>query len=727
MRLDGDATLTLEIHRVEDLGLHLAGLERAGELEEAICQRRLAVVDVGDDREITNETLIHQDSGKGNYTAPSMPAPPDAGAEARRVSLASAAGTTIEWYDFFIYGTAAATVFGPQFFPQVSELAGTLAAFATFGIGFVARPLGGVVMGHYGDRLGRKFMLVWSLLLMGGATLAIGLLPTYAQIGVWASVLLVVLRFVQGFALGGEWGGAVLMSVEHAPDGRRGIFGSVVALGLPAGIVLSNLVFLIASTSVDAGEFAAWGWRVPFVASAALVGVGLWVRLGIAESPVFAKALQAHAVRRLPIVDVLRTHGRTVALAAGSYLSISSLGYIVLVYFVTYATRQLGLTLPVTLAIVIVGAIVATPSIVLFAHWSDRFGRRRMMRWGLGLLALWSLIFFPLAETRSVPLITLAVAGMLFIQGMYLGPQPAVFSELFPTSVRYSGASLSLTLASVLGGAVAPIVATTLYGLTGTSRLVTAYMAAVSRASPGCARSGCPKRSGTPCRSAADSSVPRVLPPLPGDVEDYRDDRWGPRRDPAGADADPGGALRRARRLCRVPDRFAAARSVALRGGLRPARRGDAAQRADRPGSVADLAAEGRAHPARPRLLREAGAREGDVPRAAHDSALPRDLGPAAGGRGARLSTPAQAILRVLRREWEMGTADLRDESGVTDRNAFTRAIDELQAAMLVVPSEVLYQPKFTYIWTLGVGRFPDALRAPSRASARSARSRAAF
>ena len=191
-----------------------------------------------------------------------MPAPPDAGAEARRVSLASAAGTTIEWYDFFIYGTAAATVFGPQFFPQVSELAGTLAAFATFGIGFVARPLGGVVMGHYGDRLGRKFMLVWSLLLMGGATLGIGLLPTYAQIGVWASVLLVMLRFVQGFALGGEWGGAVLMSVEHAPDGRRGIFGSVVALGLPAGIVLSNLVFLIASTSVDAGEFAAWGWRV---------------------------------------------------------------------------------------------------------------------------------------------------------------------------------------------------------------------------------------------------------------------------------------------------------------------------------------------------------------------------------------------------------------------------------------------------------------------------------
>ena len=409
-----------------------------------------------------------------------MPARPSASAEARRVSLASAIGTTIEWYDFFIYGTAAATVFGPQFFPQVSELAGTLASFATFGIGFIARPLGGVVMGHYGDRLGRKFMLVWSLLLMGGATLAIGLLPTYAQIGVWAPVLLVLLRFVQGFALGGEWGGAVLMSVEHAPEGRRGVFGSVVALGLPAGIVLSNLVFLIASTAVAAEDFAAWAWRLPFVASAVLVGVGLWVRLGISESPVFARTLQAHAARRMPILDVLRVDARTVLLAAGTYLSISSLGYVVLVYFVTYATRRLGLSLPVTLTIIIVGALVATPSIVFFAHWSDRVGRRRMMQWGLGALALWSLVFFPLADTGSVPLVFLSVAGMLFIQGAYLGPQPAVFSELFPTAVRYSGASLSLTLATVFGGAIAPIVATYLFGLTGTSSLVTVYITAVS-------------------------------------------------------------------------------------------------------------------------------------------------------------------------------------------------------------------------------------------------------
>ena len=409
-----------------------------------------------------------------------MPAHPTAAADARRVALASAVGTTIEWYDFFIYGTAAATVFGPQFFPQVSELAGTLAAFATFGIGFIARPLGGVVMGHYGDRLGRKFMLVWSLVLMGSATMGIGLLPTYAQIGAWAPALLVAFRFVQGFALGGEWSGAVLMSVEHAPDGRRGIYGSIVALGLPAGIVLSNLVFLLASTSVATSAFTGWAWRVPFIASGVLVAVGLWVRLGIAESPVFAAAVAERGARRLPVLDVLRSSGGTVLLAAGTYLAISSLGYIVLVYFITYATRQLALTLPVTLALVMLAAGVCAPSLIFAAHLSDRVGRRRLMRWGLGLLTVWSLVFFPLLDTKSLPLITLSIVGMMFVQAFYLGPQPAVMSELFPTAVRYSGSSLAVTIASVCGGAVAPMVATYLFAQTGTSSLITVYMVAVS-------------------------------------------------------------------------------------------------------------------------------------------------------------------------------------------------------------------------------------------------------
>jgi MFS family permease len=413
-----------------------------------------------------------------------MPAHPS---DARRVAIASAIGTTIEWYDFFIYGTAAATVFAPQFFPQVSEVAGTLASFATFGIGFIARPLGGVVMGHFGDRVGRKGMLVWALLLMGVATLGIGLLPTYATIGAWAPVLLVTLRFVQGFALGGEWSGAVLMSVEHAPDGQRGVFGSIVAFGLPAGIVLSNLVFLVASTAVPAAEFTAWAWRIPFIASGVLVAVGLWVRLGIAESPVFAQAVAAHGARRMPVVDVLKSSGGTVLLAAGTYLAISSLGYIVLVYFITYATRQLGLTLPIALTLVMIAAGVCAPSLLFAARLSDRVGRKRLMRWGLAALILWSLIFFPLLDTKSLPLIALSIIGMLFVQGFYLGPQPAVMSELFPTAVRYSGSSLAVTLASVCGGAVAPLVATYLFNQTGTSSLITVYMVAVSIVSWLCA------------------------------------------------------------------------------------------------------------------------------------------------------------------------------------------------------------------------------------------------
>jgi MFS family permease len=332
--------------------------------------------------------------------------------EARRVAFASAIGTTIEWYDFFIYGTAAAVVFAPQFFPQVSELAGRLASFATFAIGFIARPLGGIVMGHFGDRLGRKSMLVWSLMLMGLSTFSIGLLPSYAQIGVWAPVLLIVLRFIQGFALGGEWGGAVLMSVEHAPQGRRGLFGSFVALGLPMGIILSNLVFLITSAAFAPAQFTAWAWRIPFLASAVLVAVGLFIRLGIAESPVFAEVQRLGAERRLPVLDVLRSHARTVCLAAGSYVSVSALGYVAIVYFVSYATRQLGLKLTTTLALLLSAAVIFAGSIMVSAVWSDRIGRRRIMKIGLGALAIWSLIFFPLADTKSVPLIALALCGM---------------------------------------------------------------------------------------------------------------------------------------------------------------------------------------------------------------------------------------------------------------------------------------------------------------------------
>ncbi|HEY1306304.1 MAG TPA: MFS transporter [Vicinamibacterales bacterium] len=403
--------------------------------------------------------------------------------DAHRVAMASAIGTTIEWYDFFIYGTAAATVFGPQFFPQVSEFAGTLTSFATFGVGFLARPLGGVVMGHFGDRLGRKSMLVWSLMLMGLSTFGIGVLPNYASIGLWAPALLIVFRLVQGFALGGEWGGAVLMSVEHAPDGRRGFFGSFVALGLPVGIILSNLVFLIASTMVPPDQFARWGWRIPFLASAALVIVGVFIRLGIAESPVFEDARRRQLARRMPVADVLRTDARTVLLAAGSYTAISALGYITIVYFVSYATRQLGVTLPTTLALLLGSAVLFAGSIFCCAVWSDRVGRRRVMHWGMAALVAWSVIYFPLADTRSVPLIGLALAGMLVVQGAYIGPQPAVFSELFPTTTRYSGASLALTLGTIVGGAPAPSIATALYQAAGSSRLITIFIVTLATVS----------------------------------------------------------------------------------------------------------------------------------------------------------------------------------------------------------------------------------------------------
>ncbi len=425
--------------------------------------------------------------GEQQRSAPHGGEVTDRADEARRVALASAVGTTIEWYDFFIYGTAAAVVFAPQFFPHVSRLSGTLAAFATFAVGFIARPLGGIVMGHYGDRLGRKSVLVWCLMLMGVSTVGIGLLPGYATLGVWAPILLVLLRTVQGFALGGEWGGAILMSVEHAPRDRRGFFGSFVALGLPAGIILSNLVFLIASALGTPQQFAAWAWRIPFLASAVLVAIGMFVRLGLAESPVFAELLRAQAVRRLPLLDALRGNWQTVVLAAGSYLSISTLGYIVIVYFVSYATRELGFPLTTTLALLVTAAVAFAVSILYCAVWSDRIGRRQLVLWGSAALIPWSMVFFPLIDTKSVPLAAVALCGMLLIQGAYVGPQAAAFSEYFPASVRYSGASLSLTLGTVLGGAIAPFIATALFSVTGNSRLVTVYAVVVSCISWMCA------------------------------------------------------------------------------------------------------------------------------------------------------------------------------------------------------------------------------------------------
>jgi MFS family permease len=277
------------------------------------------------------------------------------------------------------------------------------------------------------------------------------------------------------------------MSVEHAPKGKRGLFGSFVALGLPAGIILSNLVFLMASTVVSPAQFASWAWRVPFLASGVLVAFGFFVRLRVAESPVFEETRRAHQTRSLPIADVLKSEARAVFLAAGSYLSISATGYLVIVYFVSYATRNLKFSLPVTLGLLQLAAILFAMSILFFAKRSDIVGRRRMMRWSCGILIVASLVFFPLIDTKSIPLAAIAVCFMLVVQGMYVGPQAAVFAELFPSSFRYSGASLSITLGTLLGGAITPFVAAALYNAFGSSLPITIYAVALSIVSWLCA------------------------------------------------------------------------------------------------------------------------------------------------------------------------------------------------------------------------------------------------
>jgi MFS family permease len=292
--------------------------------------------------------------------------------------------------------------------------------------------------------------------------------------------LLLVCRLVQGFALGGEWGGAVLMSIEHAPEARRGYYGSIVALGLPAGIILSNAVFLGVSLAAVPKEFEAWGWRVPFLASAILVGVGLFIRVGLAESPEFDDISRRNRVRRTPVLDVVRGNLRAVLLAAGSYVGISTLGCLVLVYYVSYATRVLRLPLPTVLTLLLVAACTFAVAVVAFARWSDRVGRRRVMLWGNAALVAWAALFFPLLDTGSAPIVALALCGMLIIQGAYIGTQPAVFAELFPAAVRYSGTSLANTLGTIVGGAPAPFIAAALYEATGTSLAIGAYGTALA-------------------------------------------------------------------------------------------------------------------------------------------------------------------------------------------------------------------------------------------------------
>lgn len=398
----------------------------------------------------------------------------------RRVAVASAVGTTIEWYDYFIYSTAAALVFGSQFFSRLSPVSGTLAAFATLGVGFLARPVGGVLWGHFGDRLGRKRMLVASLLLMGFATVGVGLLPTYEQIGLLAPVLLVVLRLLQGLSAGGEWGGAALMAVEHAPDGQRGRYGSFSQVGVPAGLILAQLAFVACGATLTDEQFAAWGWRLPFLISIVLVGVGLFIRLRIEESPVFRVLRDEQARSRRPVVEVFRERPRELVLATGSFIANTAIGYVFLAYLLSYGTSVLKVSRTVMLAVIIIGSVSWLVSIVASAVWSDRVGRRPVYLVGSVALVVWSIPFFLLIDTRNPALMVLAVVVLTAALGASYGPQSALFAEMFEARFRYSGASFSYAAGAVLGGGFAPLIAAWLQASTGTSMSVSLYMVAVA-------------------------------------------------------------------------------------------------------------------------------------------------------------------------------------------------------------------------------------------------------
>src|SRR5262245_44400195 len=405
-----------------------------------------------------------------------------AGGSVRLVAFASLIGTTIEWYDFFLYGTAAALVFNRLFFPNSDPLMGTLYAFGTYAVGFFARPFGGIVIGHYGDKVGRKSMLVLTLVIMGVATFLIGLLPTYAQIGPWAAVALIVLRIAQGFGVGGEWGGAVLMAVEHAPPGKRGFYGSWPQTGVPAGLVLSTFVFAMFARLPE-DQFLSWGWRVPFLVSALLVGVGLLIRLRIVETPAFAKVKESATEVRQPIVEVLRTYPKEVLLAMGARFAENGAFYVYSVFVLVYATQQVKIPQQTVLNAMLFAAACELAAIPIYGSLSDRFGRRPVYLFGAVMTAVLAFPLFMLLDTGSTPMVVLAMfLVFIFSHAAMYGPQAAFLSEMFGTRVRYSGASLGAQLSSVLAGGLSPFIATALlrsYGRTALA-LYLIFMAAVT-------------------------------------------------------------------------------------------------------------------------------------------------------------------------------------------------------------------------------------------------------
>ncbi|WP_432107262.1 MFS transporter [Streptomyces sp. AA1529] len=421
------------------------------------------------------------------------PGPAPGGQSLRRIVAASLVGTTIEWYDFFLYGSAAALVFNKLFFPDSDPLVGTLLAFLTYAVGFAARPVGALVFGHYGDRVGRKKLLVISLLMMGGATFAIGLLPTHATVGAFAPVLLTTLRLVQGFALGGEWGGAVLLVSEHGDPRRRGFWASWPQTGAPAGQLLATGVLAALTALLSDGAFESWGWRIPFLLSGLLVVVGLWVRLAVDESPVFReararaearkerdRAAGADTAEELPLLAVLRHHWRDVLVAMGARMAENISFYVLTAFLLVYLTDHLDLSKQTGLNAVLIASAIHFTVIPLWGALSDRVGRRPVYLLGAVGVGVWIFPFFALLDTGSFGLILLAVTVGLVLHGAMYAPQAAFFAELFATRMRYSGASIGAQFSSVAAGAPAPLIATALLAEFDGSALVSVYVIAAA-------------------------------------------------------------------------------------------------------------------------------------------------------------------------------------------------------------------------------------------------------
>ncbi|MGW2085782.1 MFS transporter [Streptomyces sp. NPDC001880] len=400
-------------------------------------------------------------------------------ATAGRTALATLAGTTLEWYDFFLYGTAAALIFNEQFFPSLSPAAGTLAAFSTLAVGFVARPLGGLVFGHYGDRIGRKATLVVSLVLMGIGSTLIGVIPSYDSIGFWAPVLLVTLRIVQGIGLGGEGAGATLMSMEHAPPGKKNLYAGFPQMGTPGGLVLANVIFLVTNAVMGDHAFTSWGWRIPFLLSFVLVAVGLVIRLRVTESPSFDRVRAQDQVVRFPLAESMKVGFPRLALTLLAVVANSAVAYVFMVFTLSYGSQHLDYDKQFLVVSVTVAAALWFATIPVWTKIADRHGRRTMFIAGSAAILIWCVAFFPLLDTGNSALAVVALLGMGLIIPVTHCVQGSIIVDTFPANVRYSGSSVILQGGAILGGGLAPMISTALLNSGGSATGVTWYLVGI--------------------------------------------------------------------------------------------------------------------------------------------------------------------------------------------------------------------------------------------------------